>query len=143
MIELYIYDQKVQSLFFLLGQAENDISYSVAYAFSQSTSFLTLFLKEIGITAAIQEDQIRIRLQQYEHNQGYTDFEIIQPEDFHIIVEAKRGWVFPSDAQIDRYYSSLSYRHSKAAQKQLVIFNESTVAFTASNFNMTARCDLG
>jgi len=50
----------------------------------------------------IHIDKIEIRLQKFEKSKGFTDFEIIQEGDFHLIIEAKRGWVFPTYHQLKK-----------------------------------------
>jgi hypothetical protein len=46
MPELYLHNKQVESLFQLLGQDENDITYSVGWAMHKSPAFLSEFLKE-------------------------------------------------------------------------------------------------
>jgi hypothetical protein len=55
-------------------------------------------------------------------------------EQFHVIVEAKRGWSFPSIAQITKYVSRESFKN-KVGFKKLMVFNESTREFTSAHFS--------
>ncbi|HEY9000794.1 MAG TPA: PD-(D/E)XK nuclease family protein [Mucilaginibacter sp.] len=134
MPELSIYNQNVSSVFELLGQKENDISYAVGFLFSRCETFLKLFLKELNNDIDFQPNLTKIRLQQHEHKSGFTDFEIVQEGKFHIIVEAKRGWNFPTDYQLNKYAGRLSYSKSLAHYRQIVVFNESTLAYVRSHF---------
>ena len=107
MTELYIFKDEVTSIFELIGEKENDISYSVGYAFSNCRVFLQKFLEYIKVKTPYQPDNIIIRLQTHEKDKGFTDFEIFQENEFHIIIEAKRGWSFPTsinwtNMQVDR-----------------------------------------
>lgn len=137
MADLYIFNDKIESIFQLLGQKENDISYSVGYAFSNCRHFLQKFLQHIKIKTPFDPDKIKIRLQTHEKEKGFTDFEIIQDNEFHIIVEAKRGWTFPSKVQLDKYATRPTFVSSTAKDKRIVVFNESIPAFTKTHFGIT------
>ena len=138
MADLYIFNDKIESIFQLLGQKENDISYSVGYAFSNCRSFLQKFLQHIRIKTPFDPDKIKIRLQTHEKEKGFTDFEIIQDNEFHIVVEAKRGWTFPSKDQLDKYATRPTFVSSTAKDKRIIVFNESIPAFTKTHFGITA-----
>jgi hypothetical protein len=45
MAELFLHKRRVPSVFHLLGEYENDITYSVAWALANSRAFLDEFLK--------------------------------------------------------------------------------------------------
>jgi len=142
MTELYIFNNKVESIFQLLGQKENDISYSVGFAFGNCRQFLQKFLQHINIKTPFQPDKIKIRLQAHEKESGFTDFEIIQENEFHIIIEAKRGWAFPTQTQLDKYAARLSFKNSTAKDKRIIVFNESIPAFTKTHFNPSFPVDV-
>ncbi|MBI5806078.1 PD-(D/E)XK nuclease family protein [candidate division TA06 bacterium] len=137
MAELYIFNDKVDSVFQLLGQKENDISYSVGFTFANCNQFLQKFLQRINIKAPFQPNKIKIRLQAHEKEKGFTDFEIIQEKEFHIIIEAKRGWTFPTEGQLDKYASRPSFKYSSAEDKRIIVINESIPAFTKTHFITT------
>jgi hypothetical protein len=137
MAELYIFNDKVDSIFQLLGQNENDISYSVGYTFGTCHHFLQKFLQHININIPFQPGKIKIRLQTHEKEKGFTDFELLQEGEFHIIIEAKRGWTFPTRTQLDKYASRPSFKNSTARDKRIVVFNESIPAFTKTHFSIT------
>lgn len=137
MADLYIFNDKIESIFQLLGKKENNISYSVGYAFSNCKQFLQNFLQHIEIKTPFDADKIKIRLQAYEKDKGFTDFEIIQDNEFHIVVEAKRGWNFPSKVQLDKYATRLSFADSMVKDKRIIVFNESIPAFTKTHFGIT------
>jgi len=139
MPELFIYNQNIDSIFQLLGQKENDISYAVGFVFSRCDLFLRLFFQALGIDIPFEPNSIKIRLQQHEKSKGFTDFEIIYEGKIHIIVEAKRGWNYPTDNQLDKYASRLGYLESKAAVKQIVVFNESTAAYSKTHFRSSLK----
>lgn len=137
MTELYIFNDKIESVFQLIGKKENDISYSVGYAFANCRQFLQNFLKHIKVTTPFQPEKIKITLQKSEKDKGFTDFEIVQEGEFHFIVEAKRGWVFPSVGQLDKYASRPSFVTSTAKDKRIFVFNESIPAYTSAHFGIS------
>jgi hypothetical protein len=136
MANLYIFNDKIESVFQLLGQKENDISYSVGYAFGNCKTFLQKFLQHLKIKTPFEPDKIKIILQAHEKDKGFTDFEIIQDNEFHIIIEAKRGWVFPTQSQLEKYATRPSFVLSTAKDKRIIIFNESIPAYTKANFGI-------
>jgi hypothetical protein len=137
MPDLYIFNDKIESVFQLLGQKENDISYSVGYAFGNCKTFLQKFLQYLKIKTPFEPDKIKIRLQAHEKDKGFTDFELIQDDEFHIIIEAKRGWVFPTKTQLDKYATRVSFVTSNAKYKRIIVFNESIPAYTKTHFGIT------
>jgi hypothetical protein len=137
MTELYIFNDKIESVFQLIGKKENDISYSVGYAFANCRQFLQNFLQHIKVTTPFQPDKIKIILQKSEKDKGFTDFEIIHENEFHFIVEAKRGWHFPTSGQLDKYASRPSFINSQAKDKRIFVFNESIPAYTTAHFGIT------
>lgn len=123
MADLYLHRRKVNSIFQLLGEHENDITYSMAWAFAQSPSFLQTFLQKV-VGHEAKTDEVLIRLQQYERDRGITDIEIESPGEFYIIVEAKRGWNLPDCKQLETYANRKSFKVSNAPFKRLVVLSE-------------------
>jgi len=122
MTELYLYDRKVDSIFQLLGEHENDISCSVAWALNKCPSFLSAFVQKVT-GHRIKASGTQIRLQKYETDGGFTDIEI-DASEVYIIVEAKRGWNLPKREQLEKYASR--FQHSSALHKSLVVLSECT-----------------
>ncbi len=123
MTELYLHRHKVDSVFQLLGGQENDVTRSVAWAFSKSPSFLKEFLwRMIRWKGSI--DNVMIRLQQHETTGGVTDIEIEMPGEFYLIVEAKRGWNLPTRTHLEKYANRKSFKSSDAALKRLIALSE-------------------
>lgn len=134
MSSLFIYKEKVESIFQLLGQKENDLSFSVGYALSICPSLLINLIKEVEIDTQIDTNKIKINLQKFEKEKGLTDFEIFQENDFHIIIEAKRGWIFPTELQLQKYASRPTFKNSRAKEKRIIVLNESTSDFARAHF---------
>jgi len=102
MPELFLHGREVTTVFELLGEKENDITYSVGWALSRSPSFLRQFLRKT-INCRGDVSEATIRLQHYRRNEGITDIEIELAGQFQMIVEAKRGWNLPTAKQLKRY----------------------------------------
>lgn len=132
---LFNNNQEINSIFSLLGTKENNITYSIAYALSSCRVFLRNFIKSVGgkTLTDLEFERVKIVLQNYDLEPGITDIEILLPGEFHIIVEAKRGWTFPSIDQINKYLKRSSFQ-SNQSFKKILIFNESTPEFTAAHF---------
>lgn len=143
MAELFLHKRKVASVFHLLGEHENDITYSMAWALSQSPRFLNTFLKQtIGFNA--DPDKVTIRLQHHEKQAGITDIEIESPGLFFLIVEAKRGWNLPSLKQLQIYACRRSFTTSDGAVKRILPLSDCNreYALHAYGCNKIAGIDL-
>lgn len=113
-------EEEVGSIFQLLGERENDMSFSLAWALSQCPKFLTGFLSRINLRNA-ELSKVKIYLQKSgDKKEGITDIELKSPK-FDVIIEAKRGWNRPSKEQLDKYVRKL--RKSKK-QTRLVVLSE-------------------
>jgi hypothetical protein len=123
MTDLYLHRRKVDSVFQLLGEHENDISYSVAWALARCPSFLRGFLHHV-LDWGGEPKGTEIRLQQPETNGGITDIEIEESGSFYLIGEAKRGWNVPSQEQLKKYAMRPSFVVSSAPLKRLVVLSE-------------------
>jgi len=132
MTELLLHKRKVESVFHLLGEHENDITYSVAWALSQSPHFLSIFVHfALGVTT--DSDSVVIRLQQHEKQAGITDIEIESPGKFFLIVEAKRGWSLPSRKQLETYAQRPSFCASKGLPRLILVMSECSSEFAPLN----------
>jgi hypothetical protein len=136
MSELFLHKRKVNSVFHLLGEHENDITYSVAWAMSQSPAFLNAFLKHT-LGMAVDPDGVVIRLQQPERLAGITDIEIESPGQFFLIVEAKRGWNLPSLAQLKMYACRPSFVAGDGGVRKILPLSECSSVYATHCFGCT------
>ncbi len=120
MTQLFLNKEKIDSVFQLLGTKEDDITYSIGYALSNSLEFLTSFVLSI-YDKAIINDSLKITLQKSESGNGRTDIEI-EAENFHFILEAKRGYWLPDVQQLFRY--SLRFRSSPRKLCKIIVLTE-------------------
>ncbi|WP_090927453.1 hypothetical protein [Salibacterium qingdaonense] len=120
---LYKNDDALTSIFELAGTKEDDMTASAAWTLASDPHFLQAFLDQFldPVTLDhIEWDQIQILMQNYMPNKGITDLEVFQPDLFHIILEAKKGWVLPADSQLQHY----SNRFSSQTVHRLVVLSE-------------------
>jgi uncharacterized protein (UPF0248 family) len=98
---LFIHDEEIKSIFQLLGEKENALSYSLGYALSKSPRFLKAFIDHVW-RKKFKIKEVVIKLQE-SGEKGYTDFEIVINNEYKLIIEAKKGWVIPDKKQIKKY----------------------------------------
>lgn len=111
MNSLLLHEREVATVFDLLGEGENDITFAIGFGLSRSPTFLQSVLKEIGAPTEFSE-LITIDLQRGDRNdRGFTDIELRSPQ-LHAIVEAKRSWTLPSARQLERYGQRLQRSHA-------------------------------
>jgi hypothetical protein len=106
MPEFRLHNHRVDSVFSLLGEKENNITYSLGWAFSRSPHLLYSFLKTV-LPANLRFDisDLEVVLQERKGKTGITDIEIreVNLTTIHVIVEAKSGWSLPKTAQLAKY----------------------------------------
>ena len=132
MSDLNLYGRRVDSIFQLLGERENDMSFSVGWAFARSSAFLRKFV--LGILGCeVDAEDVVISLQDSEPGSGITDIELKAPGKFHVIVEAKRGWSLPSRQQLERYVKRPSFTKHDAPLKRVVALTECSRDFAQAH----------
>lgn len=132
MSRLFLHNREIETLFQLLGEKENNITYSVGWALSRSPAFLSAFLGEVaGLWRKV--DDVVVRLQEFRKGKGVTDIELELPGQFRIIVEAKRGWNLPRSKQLKKYASRFEER--RAPVKRFVILSECSKEFTKDHLD--------
>lgn len=123
MADLLLHGKRIESVFQLLGDHENDITYSVGWALAHSPAFLHAFLDAV-VTPNLASANVVLRLQEYASGQGITDIEIEAAGSFHIIIEAKRGWTLPTKEQLDTYAARATLTERQMPYRRLVVLSE-------------------
>jgi hypothetical protein len=93
MAELVLGRKPVHTVFDLLGRKENDLTYSLGWAFANVPVFLDSVLRDVFETDPGDVEEIIL---QKVDSGGITDVEVISTRA-HLIIEAKRGWVLPTE----------------------------------------------
>ncbi len=113
--------EKIESIFELLGEHENDMTYSLAWGLVQCPEFLDRFLYAIN-QKNIKLSEVDIYLQKGgDRKEGITDIELRSPK-FSTIIEAKRGWNVPSKKQLIKYAKRLL--NGKKQTRRLIVLSE-------------------
>jgi hypothetical protein len=125
MSKIRLHNNNIESIFELLGYNEDSISYSVAWVLSKSESLLKLLVKDVTGCSDFVNEEVQIIVQRSELGLGRTDIEITDNNEFHIIIEAKRGWILPPKEQFEMYSKRETFCfESKAKRKVLVSLSE-------------------
>ncbi len=128
MVDLLLHGRQLRTVFDLLGSDENDITYSVGWALSKSSSFLDRLLADL-LPGQDLGEPVAIRLQEYSKDGGYTDIEV-ETAHSYLIVEAKRGWALPGQEQLEKYAARLA-RDRATRKHALVVMTECSPEFAA------------
>ena len=128
MAVLKSYGREVRSVFQLLGDKENDITSSICWALVKCPIFLKEIVKKVtGLD--IDPFAVTILNQQYDAETGITDIEVTDDMSFHIIFEAKRGWLLPGAEQLTKYSLRQDFVKKAVAQKHIVSLSECTQTY--------------
>lgn len=119
-VELKLYGRTVHTVFDLLGEKEDDITYSLGWGLAQSERLAHSLLGEAfdGELAPINA----VLLQHADKTTGRTDVEV-QTQNEHLIVEAKRGWGLPPEGQLEQYARRLA-RDAGDRRKTILVVAE-------------------
>jgi hypothetical protein len=124
--ELQLYSQPVHTVFDLLGDKEDDITYSLGWALAQSDELVSAFLREVFGPKHGRPSVIL--LQESIPGAGRTDIEITTDRT-HLILEAKRGWDLPWQGQLEQYVQR--FAKDKALRPALAVVAECSPAWAA------------
>lgn len=125
MLPLTLHDQPVQTVFDLLGNYENDMTYSLGWTLAKVPRFLELLIWKLEDGKSKLSQNTSLRLQEHRSKGGFTDLEIYDPGRFHIIIEAKRGFTVPTQEQLTKYAKRLLEEKDEGAKHLLVVLAES------------------
>lgn len=109
---IYRHRKPIKSVFELLGERENDITFSLGWALAQCPEFCSRVVKAM-VPGARDARTDKILLQE-PGKDGITDIEL-KGESLHIILEAKRGLGIPSVKQLERYAQRIKGSGAKNA----------------------------
>lgn len=98
---LTLHGREVENVFDLLGQGEDGMTYSLGWALQQASPFLQRICARVGLRDSLEN--VSVHLQHSRSGFGRTDIEVVSPGEGMVVVEAKRGFVFPSEKQIRQY----------------------------------------
>ena len=102
-VDLRLHGRPVGTVFDLLGHKENDITYSVGWAMSRCPELTRAFIESVLPDVAEPSVDV-VLLQEGVPGAGFTDIELkINESEFHVVIEANRGYNLPGEDQLAKY----------------------------------------
>jgi hypothetical protein len=124
--DLTLYGRPVATVFDLLGDKENDITYSVGWALAESDHFAIALLKDLFPRRKTLQPEV-VRLQEGISGAGFTDIEINANQNaVHVVIEAKRGYHLPLEDQLAKYAA-----RSEPSPTKLLVLAEASPEFVS------------
>lgn len=111
MSNLFLHNQPVTSVYRLLGDDENALTFALGHCASEDADLRRELLRlfEVKGLGKRQLEDVEVRLQQYDAtDRGYSDIEFYLPDRFRVIVEAKIKGGRPSARQLKKYKARLT-----------------------------------
>jgi hypothetical protein len=131
--ELTLYGRPVGTVFDLLGDKENDITYSLGWALAESERLSGALLEDVVSSGGAELAADSVRLQEGISGAGFTDIEVLAGDgDVHIVIEAKRGYDLPQPAQLKKYAT-----RTQPPPTALVVCAEASADFVAGKLPPT------
>lgn len=121
--DMHLHGKPVRSVFELLGDRENDITYSLGWALACCDEFRRRVVAAV-VPDVKHPETASVRLQE-RGSGGITDIELLGP-NVHVIVEAKRALDLPGPEQLGRYAERLA--KSPVESRALVTTSEASEA---------------
>lgn len=128
MVELRRHGSTVASAFDLLGTNENDLTSALGFGLSRCPPLADALIQRISAAAGFHGDGDMFLALEVRGELGRTDFEIEVGESL-VIIEAKRGWLLPTVAQLKQYVGRIATRTSGA----LVTLSQASQSLAASS----------
>jgi hypothetical protein len=98
-VALTRYGHDAPSVFDLLGRAEVDLTAALGWTLSHSPALIADLWQRLGLGTAPADIDASLEVAD---DQGRTDLEL-RTDDALIIIEAKKGWLVPGEAQLAQY----------------------------------------
>lgn len=129
MTELLLFKDKCDTVFALNGTDENSATYALGWTLHKSPALLRALASScLKVPPSIDTEQVSINLQNFGSDKGYTDIEIKHQSCFHLIFEAKKGWVLPGRAQLEKYVSRFKNDHGAYENNRQVLISLSAAS---------------
>lgn len=99
------YGREMSTVFDLLGTHEPALTAALGWTLARSPNLLAQLLARVCDASPLEPTTVLLESADAD---GRTDVEI-QTGSAHIIIEAKQGWIVPSEVQLGRYASRFSH----------------------------------
>jgi hypothetical protein len=132
MARLLLHGRDVPTIFNVVrgfGLLENDMTRALGWALAHCDFFRGEFIRTLGKADNGNSEEVVVSLQSQKSDAGITDIELELDGQFHVIVEAKRGWELPSRQQLEMY--ALRLAPGAFPCKSLVALTDATPEYSA------------
>ena len=125
---LQLHGREITTVFGLLGEKENDLTFALGWVLARSDRLAASMLNDFAAEIKLSDigSLETVNLQEYLPDTGYTDVEL-RTNQMHVIIEAKRGLDLPDEAQIAKYAKHLRIDLAGA----IVVISEAPPPFAA------------
>ncbi len=130
MAELTAYGKDITNVFQLIGNKEDDITKSVAWALKECPAYAKCIFDSV-LKIDCDPSKLRISFQYSEKDKGRTDLEVTDDDLFYVIIEAKRGWILPDEKQLELYSNRRELAESSARNKAIITMSECSEEYAA------------
>ena len=132
MVNLKLGNKTVESYYDLLGTKEVDLTNGLGFILSRSPILFESLLTKLGFKE-IDIELCEIHLQKHEKDdKGFTDIEILYKRDRLLIIEAKVGWILPTEEQLTKYRTRFGDNKSKP---KIAVISHCTKNFAERNLS--------
>lgn len=132
MSTLNAYGYEIVSIFQLIGDKENDITKSIAWVMDKCPTFMKKVIFEV-LGVAVEPEKVYIQYQKYDAETGITDLELTDGQTFHLIIEAKKGWLLPGSDQLAKYSLRNEFKNISTINKAIVSMSECSIEYANEN----------
>lgn len=115
------------NVFQLNGVNENSATYALGWVLERSSDFRNLFGEYI-FGPRVDMSEAVVSLQKHGDDKGFTDIEISVGAKFHCVLEAKRSWKVPTEAQLRKYCPRLDTSGAKVQRLVSISSADSALA---------------
>ena len=117
------YGRNSRSVFDLVGHGEVDLTAALGWTLTRSPRLLSALWERMGMSGIPAAVEVALEVADAE---GRTDLQLVGHQAM-VIVEAKKGWLVPGEAQLSRYAG----RFEAGGQGLLVTLSDSSTAWAA------------
>lgn len=133
---LISYGEETETVFHLFGTDENAITKSIAWVISRCSEFCRCIVNAVFGNIEMSDEYV-VFYQRYSFENGITDIELTDNENYHIIFEAKKGWQPASTAQLQMYAGKKDFCNGSKKYKKIVSISECNSEYAKNNLPAT------
>ena len=110
---------RLESIFGIHGDDENDMSAGFAYLLAKSNTLLAQVIEDLTPGLFFNSENVEVGVQISRKGEGITDIELFLPGQAFIVFEVKKGMNLPSLSQLEQY--TLRCKSSGCKKSQLIV----------------------